>query len=323
MTYQSITGSEFKPRQGGYDSPTRKPYSVGSLVIPNEFQFRAETRDLYAPSCEEDGDAIKIPKRKALFVEGTDQYLGQHSDRYHHVDHLDALDKAFDMIDKSNLDKTGMEVYFPGGLEFGSSNMHCSIIFPAESFDMGDSMEKHSFRYDLFNSYSGMFALRGRAGPWRRWCDNGCYHIDAIAQYWHKHTKGISVTAMQKKLDVGIEKFRDSPDLFQRLRDTTLSNLVAQDLLKKTIARSNNPKNPSDYNRALLDRIGNAYDSRLIVGAPETKISAWDLYQSVTAWASHDEGIREGTNPDLARTRREDEATKLTSSKYWKELVGA
>lgn len=282
--------------------------------LPGNLRIKAEKRPLYY---ENNADVLDLEYNKAdnafaLVDKNSDTFLGTCTETYKIVDHEEVEERTSNALLKHlRTDGAIIRDYAPDN----GRKWIREITLPDESFTLGNG-ELHNFRLYIRNSYNAAFSLTIFAGPMRLKCFNGMFVGSAAFLYRHKHTANMDVTMLGGKFTTAIDHFKQAPQKFEQYQRKTIVRADATRFLKDTMCLVKKPDHDNTYNKARLDQIMKNIDEN---GPRRDSMTAWDLLNGMTAWATHHPAAR--SNEHTARQRRLEQVQFATSSKRFKELV--
>jgi len=263
----------------------------------------------FEPVFDERGQ--ELPKLRNLIRTDTNESLGVHKSKYQLITHDTAYNALMDSIKDANIsqDYSVKTHVIDNGAKMRMEILFNDIAIPDP--EVGDYIKA---RVQGYNSYDGSWAFQQMTEAFRLWCKNGCTTADTVAKTWAKHTTNVDVQSSAQKITDGIEMFQNNKGVWQMYRETPVTTEQAENLFKKTVCKVNHKASHEKFNdKQLQNLIGGFDNERSHLGNTQ-----WALYNCLTSWATHTEGLR---SPENAKRQREAQLVKAFNSKYWKEIA--
>lgn len=273
-------------------------------TVSDEWAFPVDTYDLWATPTVADAPDIEVPQSMAQAIVRTDtnQVLGVHGSKYKAIKHDDVVNSVFDAIGNANISSDSyhrIEVFENG------KKMRGTVFFPDLVIEpeVGDHIQ---FQVVFYNSYDGSWSFAQQAQGLRLWCMNGCTTSDTIAKTVAKHTTNVNVSASAAKIQVGLDAFFNSKDLYQLWMKQKVTSLEAEHFLKQTICKVKNNTSQEKFNFKQLDNLMGTWNKNM----QNLGRNKWALYNTLTEWATHTNDSR---SPAQTRRLRENQVAKALS----------
>lgn len=173
--------------------------------MTNRFRV-AKKIDLYK---KDDNGNLVDWKMKGIVDEETGCYFNTVSDGYNIVQHADLVKIVSDaLVDK----KLNAITKIDDKIKDNGARLQIEMTFPDITLDIGDNGQQVSLRLAYDNSHDGSTGLRLQVGA-RSPNGEGFLWVGGVVKaseenYYHKHTKNVSMADFEKKLEKGIESFQ-------------------------------------------------------------------------------------------------------------------
>ena len=170
-----------------------------------------------------------------------------------------------------------------GGKLFGR------VTFPSVKIE---PLPRDTITFELlfFNSYDGSYSFQVIGQGKRQICSNGMVGNFNIVRETQKHTKNINTDSVAKHITSSVDIFYNSSDKYLRWSQQTITDEQATEFIKKYITKTNN----FDHNTNQF-KVNNKQTDLLvklwIKNKYELGSNCWALYNAITEWASHPEGV--------------------------------
>ena len=247
-------------------------------TIKNAWDFPVDTWNL---SAIKEGHGISVPESMARCIVRTDtnEVLGVHGSKYKAIKHDDVINSVFEAVDQSGISKDyqqKIEVFDNGAKLRGTINFPDLVIEPS----VGDYTQ---FQVVFFNSYDGSWAFAQQAQGLRLFCLNGCTTPDTVAKTTAKHTANVNVKASSAKIQIGLDAFFNSKELYQAWMTEDLTDLSVENFFKGSLAFVNSKTSENKWNDKQLQKLMGLWsDNARYLGK-----NKWGLYNTMTEWATH------------------------------------
>lgn len=166
------------------------------------------------------------------------------------VQHSEVVDKVEEALTDKNLNPS--KRFFDSN---EGARIRMELTFPDVTCDVEDNGKQIELRCYYDNSYNGTTGLRlevGAKSPYSNgflWCGQ---------TYYHRHTKGVNVSELEKKLEQGIKAFQDKiKKQFKAMFKTVLTNQMAETFLEETI-EDKKYKGSATYLKDILSEVKRA-----------------------------------------------------------------
>ena len=274
--------------------------TINEVQTVNEWSFPVETVNLSAIK-EGDCNIYDVPPSMARGIMRTDtnQMLGVHGSKYKAIKHDDVVNSVLDAVNNSGISKDyqqKIEVFDNGAKLRGTLNFPDLVIEPS----VGDYTQ---FQVVFFNSYDGSWAFAQQAQGLRLFCLNGCTKPDTVAKTTSKHTANVDVKASSAKIQIGLDAFFNSKELYQAWMKEDLTDLSVENFFKGSLAYVNSKTSENKWNDKQLQKLMGLWsDNARYLGK-----NKWGLYNTMTEWATH---TYESNSPANTRRLRENQVAK-------------
>ncbi len=267
-------------------------------TIKNAWDFPVDTWNL---SAIKEGHGISVPQSMARCIVRTDtnEVLGVHGSKYKAIKHDDVVNSVFEAVDQSGISKDyqqKIEVFDNGAKLRGTINFPDLVIEPS----VGDYTQ---FQVVFFNSYDGSWAFAQQAQGLRLFCLNGCTTPDTVAKTTAKHTANVNVKASSAKIQIGLDAFFNSKELYQAWMTEDLTDLSVENFFKGSLAFVNSKTSENKWNDKQLQNLMGLWQSNVSYLGK----NKWALYNTMTEWATHTE---ESRSPANTRRIRENQVAR-------------
>ena len=274
--------------------------TINEVQTVNEWSFPVETVNLSAIK-EGDCNIYDVPPSMARGIMRTDtnQMLGVHGSKYKAIKHDDVVNSVLDAVNNSGISKDyqqKIEVFDNGAKLRGTLNFPDLVIEPS----VGDYTQ---FQVVFFNSYNGSWAFGQQAQGLRLFCLNGCTTPDTVAKTTSKHTANVDVKASSAKIQIGLDAFFNSKELYQAWMTEDITDLSVENFFKGSLAYVNSKTSENKWNDKQLQKLMGLWsDNARYLGK-----NKWGLYNTMTEWATH---TNESNSPANTRRLRENQVAK-------------
>lgn len=274
--------------------------TINEVQTVNEWSFPVETVNLSAIK-EGDCNIYDVPPSMARGIMRTDtnQMLGVHGSKYKAIKHDDVVNSVLDAVSNSGISKDygqKIEVFDNGAKLRGTLNFPDLVIEPS----VGDYTQ---FQIVFFNSYDGSWAFAQQAQGLRLFCLNGCTTPDTVAKTTSKHTANVDVKASAAKIQIGLDAFFNSKELYQAWMQEEMTSLAVENFFKGSLAYVNSKTSETKWNDKQLQNLMGLWQSNVSYLGQ----NKWALYNTMTEWATHTDDLR---SPANTRRLRENQVAK-------------
>ena len=273
----------------------------GMNIVKQDWVFPVETYDLWAVPNQTGMPDVEIPQNMARAIVRTDtnQVMGVHGSKYKAIKHDDVVNSVFDALSASNISKDynhKIEVFEDGKKMRGTINFPDLVIEP----ELGDYI---NFQIVFFNSYDGSWSFAQQAQGLRLWCMNGCTSPDTVAKTVAKHTTNVNVSASAAKIQVGLDAFFNSKDMYKDWMSMRVLDWQAELFLKSTLCKVRTNTTKAKHNEKQLEALMGMWTGN----TRHLGSNKWALYNTMTEWATH---TQESRSPATTRRLRENQVAK-------------
>jgi len=245
--------------------------------------------------------------KMAIYRGDTWNFLGAVSRKYKLVTHREMIDNQRAILERSDLDCSGIEER----ITVGSNGSKCFVhhTLPAHSVTTPDG-DTAVLTFLGTNSYDGTFNFLLSGGARQGACMNGqVWTRNAATIYKAKHSKSLDINHAARVVGGALEVFAQQNELWSTLRNTPISiNEVKIAIFHALNLGSNfhefetkwreTGKVSKDY--MYLLRAWYNYSRKL-------GNNQWALYNAFTDWSTHAPAARKGS--DISNLQRKREAT--------------
>jgi len=255
----------------------------------------------------QDGSFIVDHNRKAIVRKDTGTVIGVHNDSYHLITNREVFASFDAALKRSTLDLSGMKI--KDSLTHGGARVTRSYRFPAHSVNVnkarGDIID---MELKVVNSYDGSVAFQSFVGGNRLVCENGMVAFDSYAQTYGKHTKGLDIDLVVRKVNSALAMYMQQQDYWKKWVNTSITQEAATALF--TSIPGGNPR--------LLERLTGLYQDEVA----ELGHTVWAAYNALTYWATH-EDVRASSQENYAaiQMEREHKVRQLLMQPIFKRLA--
>jgi hypothetical protein len=215
-------------------------------------QFRvAKKIDLYK---KDDNGNLVDWKMKGIVDEETGGYFNTVSDGYNIVQHADLVKIVTDALADRKLNAV---TKIDDKIKDNGARLQIEMTFPDITLDIGNDGQQVSLRLAYDNSHDGSTGLRLQVGA-RSPNSDGFLWVGGVVKaseenYYHKHTKNVSVSEFEKKLDKGIESFQTKiKNHFLGMLKVKITNEYAEVFLDTCLSMKNVSKTYIESIRAVV-----------------------------------------------------------------------
>lgn len=273
----------------------------GMNIVKQDWVFPVDTYDLWATPNMSGMPDVEIPQNMARAIVRTDtnQVMGVHGSKYKAIKHDDVVNSVFDAVKNANITTDynhKIEVFEDGKKLRGTIDFPDLVIEPS----VGDHVH---FQVVFFNSYDGSWAFGQQAQGLRLWCLNGCTSPDTVAKTVAKHTTNVNVRSSAAKIQVGLDAFFNSKDMYQQWMRERINFNDAEQFFKHTLCHVRSNTSKLKHNEKQLDRLMACYN----YNSKQLGDNKWALYNAMTEWATH---TNESRSPATTRRLRENQVAK-------------
>ena len=256
--------------------------------------------------------------KEVYYREDTGEPIAIHGLRYNPVQYPMMIDKVRDMIERSDLDATGIQEKISVSPNGG---MCCvEYILPAEKFISPDGDISYT-RLMALSSFNGVWSFILTVGHMLRRCMNGQIFIkNPAAIYKARHTNKLDIDFGVSVLGKVINTVKDEVDFWHELANTPSEGANSNQVVLKSFADIANYKDDIDEiswssykddmnNKAmiyLMDRYQTHY-------APLMGRNMWAVYNTITDWSTH---APSRSKDSIALMQRRTEKATESMTKY-------
>jgi len=231
---------------------------------------------------------IKAPKHKAIINSETGQIISVVGQGYKPIQNSEAVMKYQEALFASKLDTRGMMRKVSSSHD--GARTVVTYTFPAHEMEVaeGDPMYLQT---TFLNSYDGSWKLGSLLGALRLACTNGQVVHDSFTSFFGKHTKGLDIDDVIKKLERSLDVYMEHAELWKQYPKTTVSVLDAE-LVLNSLAKGNKKtmKILTETHAKYVREMGN---------------NLWALFNTLTDWSSHTKVRKESNKPSIIINREQ------------------
>lgn len=272
--------------------------------IAKDWDFPVETQQVF----DQFGNAI--PDTTCVMRTDNNTVLGVHGSRYKMVRNETIIQSVIDSITEANISRDyDLKIITAEG----GRKMRGEILFRDLTVEpkVGDYVH---FRVSFFNSYDASWSFQANAEGLRLFCLNGCTRPEATTRNKFKHTQSINVEGTANKIANGLQTFMESPDLWRNWMGVFVSQDMAEQFFKHTLAKQFTRQSDLKTNEKQLESLLAIWDDEV----RQLGSNKWALYNAMTYWASHTGSLK---NPEVARRNREDAIARTMLSNHWTNIA--
>lgn len=249
-----------------------------------------EERPLYTYRDEFEGNrwgSLIAPKHKAIVNAETNQLIAVVGTGYNVVQNNEAVPKYEEALFKSKLDTTGMQRKVSSSHD--GARTVVTYTFPAHEMEVaeGDNMYLQS---TFLNSYDGTWKLGSLLGALRLACTNGQVVHDSYSSYFGKHTKGLDVDDVVRKLERSLDVYMDNAELWRQYPKTQVSIADSERILESL----------AGTNKKTMKILKETHTRYVL----EMGSNLWALFNTLTDWSSHAKVRKESNKPSIIINRQ-------------------
>jgi len=266
-------------------------------------QFETKIAPLfYRPAIDYTAQSNKM----AIYREDSWDLLGVVSDKYKLVTHKEMIDNQRAILERSDLDCTGIEERITVGSKGAKCFVHHTL--PAHSVTTPDG-DTAVLTFLGTNSYDGTFSFLLSGGAKQGACMNGqVWTKDAATIYRAKHSKNLDINHAARVVGTALEVFCQQNDLWHKMANTECFNFDAKAWFAVTLNLGNNgvtyEKQCRDENKKVnkdYEYLIHAWDNY----SNKLGKNMWALYNTLTDWSTHAPAVRKSTDINNLTRKRE------------------
>ena len=217
-----------------------------------------------------DGERIYGEDFRAVVREDTGQVLAVHKTGYKLVKNADIYPAFEDALKRSQLDLNGM--YYEDDVSYNGGRCMRSYFFPEHRVEIAPN-DLVDLQLRVINSYDGSSAFQALVGAYRLLCSNGMVIGQKFSQTFGKHTQGLDINTVVRKVGNAIDVYCSQADVWSRWTKTALSDEQAIRIIDEM-------PNMNDKLRDHLLLLWQVEKGKL----GNTK---WALFNALTYWSTH------------------------------------
>ena len=276
---------------------------LDALTTNDEWNFPVESQPVL------DINGNQIPGYQNLMRTDTNVSVGLHGSRYRMISHDHVINSLVDAARDADIGHFEMNV----AVIEGGRRLRAEILFPDLVIQpkIGDHVQ---FRVTALNSYDASWPFQQSADALRLWCLNGCTTPDHVAHTRMKHTANVDVSASASKISAAMQHFLTRGDEWRHWMTVEVSDEMAEHFFKNTVAFVPRHQVKNSINERQLENLMGLWKSE----HRNLGKNKWALYNTLTYWATHTEGL---TNPLITQRNRENIIARAMRHNLWKEAA--
>jgi len=230
----------------------------------------------------------QAPKHKAIVNSETGDVISVVGINYKPIQTSEAVAKYQEALFASKLDTRGMMRKVSSSHD--GARQIITYTFPAHEMEVaeGDPMYLQT---TLLNSYDGTWSLGSLLGALRLACSNGQVVHDSFSAFFGKHTKGLDVNDVIRRLETSLDVYMQHVELWKQYPRTKVSVVDAEKVLL-ALAKDNKKtmKILTETHAKYVLQMGN---------------NLWALFNTLTDWSSHTKVRKESNKPSIIINREQ------------------
>jgi len=254
----------------------------------------------------------KHSTKKVIFRQDTGSQLGVHGLDYHTVDPKEMIDTTRAIIERSDLDTTGIEENIQ--TSHNGSRTFVQYRLPAHSYMTPDG-DTASLGLLAVSSFDGSWPFMISAAAIQQACTNLQVFVSGeVAVFKAKHTKHLNIEAGARVITKALDIFHNENELWKLYTETPTNDNQA---FEKIVNGLN-----INSAKALIESKGSFYAPSEIMNLMPRKSSSleyiysawlryrsrlgsnkWALYNAFTDWSTHAEGKTQAAQLNIASTQ--------------------
>ena len=284
----------------GTDHILPEIYEHNDLNDMSLFDFGVEPVKMYY---YHNDTKYKIDGKMAVIRSDTGDFMGNHSNKYKLVPHIDLYKKHTEKLLDSNIGKSAVQVI--DQLWDKGAKTRRTVHFLDHTMKVKDGDEV-TLRSDIFNSIDGAWSFQTFTGAYRSLCLNTL--VFGGQKFYHerrKHTSGLNVNSALAKISGTLDVFTNQTEKFQlwsntKITDNQVALFLAHSICKK---KSKTVETLGDIaNSNIIDTklINTSLSDYLMYRYEQEQASLgktmWALYNALTHWSTHTDETYEKLN---------------------------
>ena len=285
---------------------------IAKLALPQEAIFKVQVKP--APKEIRIGDKnYGVAANKYMVVDEENSYIFNQSvsSRYKPLDYTVINNSINEVLLRTLNQNVLNNMIVKDYIALDKSQIKRRIIFPTMTIEpeINDII-----RYGLewSTSLNSTWAFNNMALADRLWCLNGCTTPEFHYKSYQKHTTNINLDKEASKMSNAIDSFYNSESKYKTWSRHKVVDESALQVFKDLASYKTNAMEET-YSKKLVNAL--VYDWG--VNKRSLGSTLWNLYNVLTAWASHPKS--KGDVHNIMRTRNTKVSNTLTSD-IWREL---
>ena len=245
----------------------------------------------------------KIDGKMAVIRSDTGDFMGNHSNKYKLVPHIDLYRKHTIKLLESDIGKSEVQVI--DQLWDKGAKTRRTVHFLDHTMKVKDGDEV-CLRSDIFNSIDGAWSFQTFTGAYRSLCLNTL--VFGGQKFYHerrKHTSGLNVGSALSKIANTLDVFTNQTEKFQlwsnaKLTDKQVALFLAHSICKKDSKTVETLGAIADTTTIDTKLINTRLSDYLLYRYEQEQSSLgktiWALYNALTHWSTHTDETYETMN---------------------------
>ena len=245
----------------------------------------------------------KIDGKMAVIRSDTGDFMGNHSNKYKLVPHIDLYRKHTIKLLESDIGKSEVQVI--DQLWDKGAKTRRTVHFLDHTMKVKDGDEV-CLRSDIFNSIDGAWSFQTFTGAYRSLCLNTL--VFGGQKFYHerrKHTSGLNVSSALSKIANTLDVFTNQTEKFQlwsnaKLTDKQVALFLAHSICKKDSKTVETLGAIADTTTIDTKLINTRLSDYLLYRYEQEQSSLgktiWALYNALTHWSTHTDETYETMN---------------------------
>jgi len=209
-----------------------------------KYKFPVDVKPVYI-SKDEDYNGMIDPENpntyiknesKAIVRADTEEWISTVTSNYKVVTNAEVINRTVGALQALNFD------YKINKSESFLTNQRMRLVLKIPELTFNEGTSDVSPTIDIRNSYNYSEGVRILMGAIREVCENGMLIMKTVSKFYHKHTKGIQVEKIQKRI---VEMRESIPEVERRIQelqsrqpDKKLIEILRDKMTKKVIRKA-------------------------------------------------------------------------------------
>ena len=245
----------------------------------------------------------RVDGKMAVIRSDTGDFMGNHSNKYKLVPHIDLYRKHTEKLLASDIGKSEVQVI--DQLWDKGAKTRRTVHFLDHTMKVRDGDEV-CLRSDIFNSLDGAWSFQTFTGAYRSLCLNTL--VFGGQKFYHerrKHTSGLNVNSALSKISSTLDVFTNQTEKFQlwsnaKLTDKQVALFLAHSICRKdskTVETLGDIVSPTVIDTKLVNtRLSDYLLYRYEQEQASLGKTIWALYNALTHWSTHTDESYESVN---------------------------